>query len=218
VDDRFFNAFLPPSATICGRRLERFTLWHHLGLSAIGSPILSRSGAIVPRDLLAAVAIIRKSCGKPVSIRPCLLDFIWHWALCRWPDIFRREVESLWSWIDLQSSAPIYYRISRTGDTATTLNSGPQCLYYKSILMAKGGFTEAQAWNMPLGKAMWEVAQIIAIEDGNINFLDEDDLDDSPIDLSDMTEEEALAMFRRDLPTEEMAQATFKHWKENKSC
>jgi hypothetical protein len=213
MDDRFFNAFLPPSVSICGRRLERFTLWHQLLLDAVRSPITMERGEITPPDLLAAVAIFRTSYrGRIKNSR--LLDGVWLWAMCRWPDIFQRELRHLYAWMRVQTSHPRYFR-TRPGDQTHTLNSGPQCLSYKAVLMSKGGFSEEEAWNMPLGQSMWEVAQIAAQESGDIHFLDDADLDDAPVDISAMDDEAALAMFRRDMPSEELAMATFEHWRTN---
>jgi hypothetical protein len=213
VDDRFFNAFLPPSVKICGRRLDRFTLWHQLLLAAIDSPILTGTGNVRPADVLAAAAILRARHPHQPA-KPGIKDAVWHWAMCRWPDVFEREAIRLIDWMRRQSSQPIYYHTRPSESTGRQLNSGPQCLSYKVALMSKGGFSESQAWDMPMGQALWEVAQLAAQETGDICFLDEDDVDDAPVDISAMSEEAALAMFRRDLPAS-IVEATFNHWREH---
>ena len=57
-------------------------------------------------------------------------------------------------------------------------------------------------------------AQFAQLEGIQLRFLDDVDLDDSPPDLSTLTDEEAMAMFQRDLP-EEIIGDTFEHWKKN---
>lgn len=64
---------------------------------------------------------------------------------------------------------------------------------------------------MNLGKAMWMDAQFARLEGVDLRFLDDDDLDDSPIDLSGLTETEAREYFCSIL-TPTQAEAVFNNW------
>lgn len=210
MDDRFYHSFLPPVAKICGRKLETFSLWHHLILNAVGSPIAEFQGRIAVSDLLVAVRVCGLKYGQ-TSIKPGFRDIFWKWKLTRNPRRFRKELEGLTQWMARQSSPPRFRRQSAGDGIHKSIESGPRCLGLACSLMARGGISEADAWNTSLGRAMWLDAQFAQLEGIQLQFLDDEDLDDAPIDLSGLTDSEALAMFRRDLP-EDRAQRAFAHW------
>lgn len=58
---------------------------------------------------------------------------------------------------------------------------------------------------------MWMDAQFAQIHGVNLRFLDDADLDDSEVDLSSLTDDEAMIKFQRELP-EELIGATFDYW------
>ena len=217
MDDRFFNAFLPPSVRIAGRRVSRFTLWHQFLLAAIESPISTGVGRFGIPDLLAAVKVCRSSYGEPPSLRPTLLDIAWRVIYCRLPWLFEIHARRLWKWTDLQSSAPLYWRES-SGNAPTIIHKedkAPAVLGIVCSLIARGGLARAEAWDTPSGEARWLDAMIAKNEGAPINFIEERDLKAEPKPLDTMTEEEALAEFRRALP-EPIAMRTFEHWKQQR--
>ena len=94
------------------------------------------------------------------------------------------------------------------------VESGPRCLGLVCSLMTRGGMTEDAAWNCSLGRAMWLDAQFAQLHGIDLRFLDDEDLDDSEVDLSGLTDEEAMQKFQHDLP-EDLVGATFDHWLAN---
>jgi hypothetical protein len=78
--------------------------------------------------------------------------------------------------------------------------------------MSRGGMTEQQAWDCNLGRAMWMDAQFAQLNGVDLRFLDDEDLDDSEIDLSTLTDEQAMEKFQRDLP-EELVGSTYEYWR-----
>lgn len=210
MDDRFYHSFLPPTAKVCGRKLETFSLWHHLVLSAIGSPIALGGDSISVADLLIAVRVCRLKYGD-TDLGAGLVDAIWNRKLTKDKARFRKEAEVFYEWMALQSSPPKFYRSGATGGMVKGVESGPRCLGLVCSLMNRGGLSEDDAWNCSLGRAMWMDAQFAQLNGVDLRFLDDDDLDDSEINISDMTDDEAMAKFQRDLP-EELVGPTFDDW------
>jgi hypothetical protein len=211
MDDRFYRAFLPPQTKVCGRRLRRFTLWHHFVLCAIQSPVGLGGETLSVADLLAASKTCTLTFGGDASIRPRFRDIFWRWALTRWKWLFRREAKRLYDWIGLNCSGPIFWREHGRESTAP---SGPQVFALVCSLMQRGGMSEAEAWNTSFGSAQWYDPQFAQLEGVPIHFLDEATLT-TPFDPFAMTDEEAMATFSRDLPPE-MVQPSFDRWKEEK--
>jgi hypothetical protein len=213
VDDRFYHAFLPPVAEICGRRLERFSLWHHVVLSAIQSPLVGHSDKITAADLLVAVRVCRLKYGE-TKLAPGIRDIIWRIKFQHNRDLFVSELEKFFKWTKLQTSPPKYY-INKRSTSISGIDRGSRCLALVCSMMHRAGMSMAEAWELTLGQAAWMDAQLAQVTGVDLRFLDDEDVnDDSPIDISTLTDDEALAMFRRDLPAE-LVDASFKHWKEN---
>lgn len=213
MDDRFYHSFLPPEVKVCGHHLTTFSLWHHLVLSAVNSPIALGGEVITIPDLLAAVRVCRLRYGKK-SISPGIRDAIWKWRLTRNPKLFRREAEKFYRWMELQCSPPKFMRTDSHGGTHKGVERGSRCLGLACSLMYRGGIPEADAWDCNLGKAMWLDAQFAQIEGLPLRFLDDEDLVEEEIDLSTMSDAEAMEKFTSELP-DGIAQATFEHWKSN---
>lgn len=216
MDDRFFNAFLPPTVRIAGRDLTRFTLWHQFILAAIGSPIMSGEGSFGIPDLVAAVKVCRASYGPAPNMSPTLWDLLWTMRYRRDHALFKRHAKSLFEWVGLQCSPPKYWRAA-TGQATVCqqVDNAPRCLALVVSLMTRAGMSRAEAWDSPIGEARWIDLMIAKNEVGGIHFLDDADLDDSPISFDTMTDEEALAQFKRDLPAE-IAMNTFEKWKQER--
>ena len=198
---------------VCGRDLQTFTLWHHLVLSAINSPIAIGGQFISAADLLVAVRVCQLKYGD-ANIKPGLKDILWKFKLRKNPDKLRKELETFYEWMNRQSSPPKFYRGGNTGGISKGIESGPRCLGLACSLMYRGGIPEEDAWNSNLGRAMWLDAQFAQLEGIELRFLDDEDLDENPLDLSTLTDDQAMTMFKKDLPPE-LAESTFDHWMKN---
>lgn len=214
MDDRFHHAFLPPAVRVCGRELRSFTVWHDLILGAIRSPLVTPGMDLRPGDLLVAVRSVRSRYGKPVRFRPSLRDIWWKWRMLRRPALFHREAGKFLAWMKLQASPPQFYKTGGSFSSAT-IDRGPQCLAIVCSLMERGHMGRAEAWNTNIGEARWMDAQLAQLRGVELHFLDDADLDESPIDLSGLTDEEALTMFIRDLGDNDLARKTFRHWQKH---
>lgn len=213
MDDRFYHSYLAPEVKVCGRNLQTFTLWHHLVLSSINSPVALGGPNISIPDLLLAVRVCGLKYGEQ-QIKPTIKDVFWRLKLTRNKKRFREEASKFYAWMSLQCSPPRFYRGGNTGGVTKGIESGPRCLGLACSLMYRGGVNEHDAWNSSLGKALWMDVQFAQLEGIQLRFLDDADLDDSEIDLSELTDEEAMEIFKADLP-EEFVQGSFDHWKTN---
>ena len=196
-------------AKVCGRKLETFTLWHHFVLSAIGSPVALGGDSISVVDLLVAVRVCELKYGES-DIAPVIRDAWWKRKLIKRPALFRRETEKFYEWMSRQTSPPRFFRPS-SGGISKGVERAPRCLGLACSLMTRGGMTEREAWNCTLGKALWMDAQFAQLHGVDLRFLDDADLDDSEIDLSTLTDDEAMTKFQNELP-EELVGPTFDHW------
>lgn len=177
MDDRFFTACFPGSVRVCGRRLNSFSAYHYLMLRAIGSPLMDSQGRIRPGDLLAAVRVCRHRFGEPVDLFPNLRDIWWKLRLERSKDLFRRECEKLAGWISSHSSGPQFWTVIEGGQATRDL-TGPEVLTLIIPVMMQIRISEAEAWDMSLGRLQWLHAEIQEVEGSTRRFLYEQDLED----------------------------------------
>jgi hypothetical protein len=209
VDDRFYTAFLPASTRVCGRRLSTFSGWHHFLLSAIDSPFATGQGDITPRDLLVALAILQNRYPQR-STKARWSDGLWIVVLSRYPDLFRAHCERLAMWIKEQASRPDIIHL-RDGSTRQDATEGPRILSLVCSLVYTTRMPMAEAWDMPMGAAMWMDAEMSRMQGARIVYMDDAASSDEPIDMDNMTDEQALALFRTNLPPE-LVEASFEHW------
>lgn len=169
MDDRFFTAYFPGEATVCGRSLKEFTPFHYLLLRALQSPLTQADGVNRPADLLVAVAACRNQFGKPVNLRATIKDAIWRLRMMRNPALFRREMEKFCKWMAAHSSGPRFWEVIQGGSKSRDL-TGPDVLTLITPLMMKTSMTESDVWNMSLGRAQWMAAEIQELEGADRKF------------------------------------------------
>lgn len=182
MDDRFFTAYFPGCARVCGRVLNDFSPFHYLLLRAIDSPLINPEGVNRPSDLLAAVAACRNRFGSPVKLKPTLRDLLWRLRMDRNPALFKREIVKFSLWMTSHSSGPRFWEIV-SGGPATRELTGPDVLTLVIPVIMKTGMTEKDVLNMSLGRLQWMSAEISEIEGSTLRFLFDGDLqDDFPED------------------------------------
>jgi hypothetical protein len=216
VDDRFYSAFLPPQVKVCGRTLDKFTLWHHFVLSAIGSPVALGGDKLTVPDLLAAAKACTLVYGESRSLRPSLRDIWWRRQLSLNPRALRHEAQTLYRWIEENGKGPLFWR--KTDGETNEGGSGPQCLLLVCSLMNRGGMSREQAWNTPLGEALWMDATFAKLEGVPLHFVDEEEATGNEgFDLYAMTEAEVRALYSRDLPAN-LVEPSIARWKKEKEA
>lgn len=170
MDDRFFTAYFPGEATVCGRPLESFTPYHYLLLRALKSPLVDHEGVNRPADLLVAIAACRNQFGKPVRLNPTIKDAIWRLRMMRNPALFRREMGKFVKWMAAHSSGPKFWEVIEGGSKTRDL-TGPDILTLIVPLMMKAHLSESEVWNMSLGRAQWMSAEIQEMEGADRKFF-----------------------------------------------
>ena len=175
MDDRFFTAYFPGCARVCGRVLNDFSPFHYLLLRAINSPFMASDGINTPADLLAAIAACRNRFGAPIKIKPGLRDLIWRIRMHRDPGLFKREAIKFSQWMASHSSGPRFWEVIVGGPRTREL-TGPDVLTLIIPVMMKTRISESEAWNMSLGRLQWMSAEISEIEGSTLRFLYEEDL------------------------------------------
>lgn len=175
MDDRFFTAFFPGEAVICGRRLCNFSAYHYTLLKSINSPFLEPGREIAPGDLIVASKALASNFGPTPDMRPLLRDVWWRIKLSRDPVMFRRQCKALALLIESHTSYPKFWDVVH-GKNDTRELTAPDIMLVVAALMHKSHVPEADAWNMSLGRAQWLNAVVAEIEGSERRFLDENDL------------------------------------------
>ena len=183
MDDRFFTAYFPGCARVCGRILDDFSSFNYLLLNAIQSPLISSNGVNTPADLLAAVAACRNRFGQPVKLNPTIKDLFWRVRMDRNPHLFRREIVKFSAWMASHSSGPQFWEITSGGPSTRDL-TGPDILTLIVPVMMKTGMCEVDVWNMSIGRLQWLSAEISEIEGSTRRFLFDDDLTEETDDYA----------------------------------
>lgn len=97
----------------------------------------------------------------------------------RKPAIFKREIVKFSQWMTAHSSGPRFWEIV-SGGPATRDLTGPDVLTLVVPVLMKTGMSEADVWNMSLGRLQWISAEISEIEGSTLRFLFDEDLTEEP--------------------------------------
>lgn len=190
MDDRFFTAYFPGRARVCGRVLTDFSPYHYLLLRAVESPFTRPDGINRPSDLLAAIAVCRNVFGKPVRLNPTFRDLLWRVRMDRNQVLFKREIVKFSLWLASHSSGPRFWTIT-SGGPATRELTGPDILTLVVPVLMKTGMPEKDVWNMSLGRLQWMSAEISEIEGSTLRFLFDGDLTDEDESLTEDSDNNA---------------------------
>ena len=153
------EAFFYNEHKILGHKLKPYCLYHHFVLDAIKSPLMT-GGQVGVIDLYIATLICKQS--YPISFK--VLPSPNYWSILF--NSFRfgyyqaryktsREVSKFRSYTDDYCSRPHFWEKK---DGKKSDSGVPDILTLMVALMVAFKYTEAEAWNCPLGKAIWLTA------------------------------------------------------------
>ena len=194
MENIYQNLFAPQVKT-CGRKLDRFTLWHYLLLRAFRSPILDPKEDLTPADLLLAVEL----CSTPTLQRPrtsprFLADWYWSRALLDEPR-FIQQATPFCDWLDAHLAGPSFWQDSnRQGGGLTA----PEIYTLAYGLTSKAHLSELQAWSKSPGQAESILATVAELEGAEIHFCDPEELASDEV-IQPSSREEIEARATRDL-------------------
>jgi hypothetical protein len=200
--ESFYNAFLPPSVSICGYDLKSFSYNHLVILRAINSPFTdSSAGAIASAaDLITALKVC--STGYPEKdFNFTRKDRFNSFLLARQRVRLMAECINFSSYIGANQQVPQFWEFKGKGWKPS---SCPEELSTITLLI-KNNIDHSEAWNMSIGYANW-LSAVILEQAGNPRvFIDDDET--SPIDFNNIPEDEAQKIAMELLPPEK-----FKSW------
>ncbi len=151
-DDRYLTAFLSlPSRRILGRKAFPFSLRHRLILETVGSPLLKQGEEIRREDLILALRIVATD-GYNLDLKsPTWRDYWLNLRLARNPYLIQFGAIQFAAYLEDYCTGPALWR-ARGG---AGLDSGIHWTLGVVLGLMKIGFTEAEAWAMPEGRAIF---------------------------------------------------------------
>jgi hypothetical protein len=151
-DDRYLTAFLClPSRRILGRKVFPFSLRHRLILETIGSPILKSGEEIRREDIVLALRVV-ESDGLNFDLKRANWRDKWlNLRLAQNPFLIRRGAIEFAAYLEDYTTGPAIWK-SRAGGGA---DSGIHWTLGVVIGLMSIGFSEAEAWSMPEGRAIF---------------------------------------------------------------
>jgi hypothetical protein len=151
------EAFFFNRHKVLGKTLKPFCLYHHFVLEALKSPLMTGGQASII-DLYIATLICQQE--YPISFKKIPSSSWWSilWNSIRFGYYstrykFSREVSKFYNYAKDYSSTPQFWENQKNGAKA---DSGvPDVIGLMVSLMVGLKYTEKEAWNCPIGKAVW---------------------------------------------------------------
>jgi hypothetical protein len=171
ADQRFYDAFLMPSATwVCGRKLKPFCIRHRIFLEGVGSAFFSEDQGkeLTPGDLLLAIKI----CGDEVIGHPTWADRWLSFRMWISPEYFRAGCRAFLWHIDSSRLYPKFWERNDRGG-GSSINLPWQMMVVGNLI--KNGVSYQDAFNMPEAKAVWLSATFSILNGSKLEILSTDD-------------------------------------------
>jgi hypothetical protein len=141
---------LPPTITVCGRRLLPFCLRHRVALEAINSPVIKTQLELGADDVLAAARIL-SSHDLTALRQPTTFMEGWKMSRMRFSKrILTEEAIKLHYYFEAQSLWPRFWQ----KDTSEKDTGIPWPLVVVAALV-RNGCSYEEAWTMPEAEAIW---------------------------------------------------------------
>lgn len=182
MDGRFLTAFIVPERwDILGYKLRPFSLRHMLYLTALKSPFLVESESSPrPDDILVFLRVCSAEHPSKAFRPPTLMD---RWRVSRMTldsGYMMAAQAKIMAFIEECSSAPVVYKKK---EEKQKLKEGvPSCLSMATALMSKMNLPLEQAWDTPVGQAIWYLTSFAISEGSEISILTTQDEDSAEAD------------------------------------
>lgn len=162
VEEKFAEAWLNTSHKVLGVKLRPFSLWHRFLLDQLDTKLLSGSNYLSIMDLYTGCMICRSKYPN-VKIK---VPF-WRYLLLSRKREFTKHFEAFSAYITDFCGFPEFWDKQ---DSETNKGPAPDPLGTVVSLMNLG-FSENEAWDMPVGKASWYSAAFSQMQGADIDFL-----------------------------------------------
>jgi hypothetical protein len=176
MDGRFLTAFiLPKEWDIIGYKLKPYSLRHSLYLTALESPFITgKMDKLSPEDILVFLRICSSEHPSNAFRKPSLRDY---WRIGRMQaDIgyFYEIVKDIMVYIHDCCSAPVFYKKEKEQNEKQKENI-PNPLAVATSLIGRLNLPMEEAWNMPVGQAIWYATAYSVAEGAQIKVLSTED-------------------------------------------
>jgi hypothetical protein len=166
IDESFAEAWLNSTHRVFGWELRPFSIWHKLILNACGSPVLSGASDINISHIYQAAIVCRLGYPDQPKSHGKLGDWI---KFLRVPlSRPRKEADSFLAYLNDYLSNPEFWE-DRDGGGKKKGGPPDELSLVTSLMLL--GFSEKEAWDMPIGKANWYSASYSAWKGGNLDFI-----------------------------------------------
>lgn len=172
VDASFAEAWLSGNHVIFGLKLKPFSYWHRFLLQVGNSPVLQED-----TEEPISRSDIYKFCKVCTLSYPNVFKITW---IDKIRLLLRGAItpEALHLYLEDHNQFPEFWE-GNDDDKASggkSLNDAPEPLASIVSLMSLG-YTEVEAWDMPIGKASWILATYAKQQGAELSFLSQDERD-----------------------------------------
>jgi hypothetical protein len=206
--DAFFFTLFPGVAKCCDRELPPLSLWRLCSLEAIESVFIcgSSEDEITPESLLLAIRALDCKYPETPSLLPTAQDIRWINRLRNDREFFEQEARTFIEYIKRHTIRPELWQ--NEGPSEMRPLTAPSALVAVTGLM-KLGMTHTEAWATAPGYAQWLLLTESERQSDKVRFFRQSDLEQTPDDFEDMTEEQIIERAREVIPPE-----MFENWLE----
>lgn len=167
LDEKFAEAFVNLDYhRVLSYKLKPFSLWHRFLLEFLDSPLITGGNADV-NSILQAIQVCRSSFPK----FPDKQGFLGKLRLLI--NTFNPEEEGtkFAKYVEDYAAFPELWNKS---DEESKKSSAPETLSM-AVQLIELGFTESQAWDMPIGKAFWYTSISAHLKGADIDFVTQEE-------------------------------------------
>jgi hypothetical protein len=165
IDSQFAEAWLNVDHKVFGLKLRPFSLWHKFLLEVTESPLVTKGDARAS-DLYAACKLLTLKF-PDADVALTRLDWVRMFFRIR-KNSAEIEGVKLSSYIEDYFTSPEYWESE--GKSSSNKGQPPEQLSAITPLLIMG-FSEAEAWNMPIGKALWYGATYASWQGADLDFV-----------------------------------------------
>lgn len=198
MDKKFLTAFVAPKRfEMCGLKMRPFSPRIYVNLYAIESPIVCEGkGEPKPEDVM----LFLKFCsGDYKSIADVKSFTIWDklaiWKMYGDPHSFANTLWNIKVYIEEYTVAPSVVEMGKKRSVVLKdKRTAPEIMMLVSVLIAKCGFSEDDAWDLSISRAIWYATCYAVMEGAELKFIsseEEERADDDKAALIKHTNEMA---------------------------
>lgn len=169
LDPKYAEAFVNVPHKVLGFKLRPFSLWHKFLLEFYDNPLVAGEESVSAEDVLQAIQVCRVEFPDPPK-----RETIWtkiRLLLFSWDQ--EKESENFTNYIEDYLAFPEFWDKEEEGGKT----SGAPDTLTMAVQLFELGFSEADTWNMPLGKIYWYGAASAVLKGADIDFVTEEEKD-----------------------------------------